>query len=85
MRLEVLSISGIHHGHHSLALTATTLYYNILRGQEAWGIVNRSPATSADVVGRRVREPLTGDELLRFYSDGYLRLGRVIDDDTSIG
>ena len=26
--------------------------------------------------------PLTGDELLRFYSDGYLRLGRVLDDDT---
>jgi len=43
--------------------------------------VNRSPATSAHVSAVR-SEPLTGDELLRFYSDGYLRLGRVIDDDT---
>ncbi len=47
--------------------------------------MNRSPATSAatsaDVSAVR-SEPLTGDELLRFYSDGYLRLGRVIDDDT---
>ena len=25
---------------------------------------------------------MTGDELLRFYSDGFLRLGRVLDDDT---
>jgi ectoine hydroxylase-related dioxygenase (phytanoyl-CoA dioxygenase family) len=25
--------------------------------------------------------PLTGDELLRFYHDGFLRLGRVLDDD----